>query len=99
MGTSTTPPSTSQKFSQIQPENGPLSLFFQNGPAEKKNILPETNIFAPENMASQKESSLPTINFQAAMLIFGGVNKTTTGTWHDSKKCSGSTATNCPEER
>ena len=35
--------------------------------------LPETNI-APEKLPSQKESSLPTIHFQGAMLVFGSVH-------------------------
>ena len=35
-------------------------------------MLPKTNM-APENRASQKESSIPTIHFQGAMLVLGRV--------------------------
>ena len=34
------------------------------------NTLPETNIFAPENRACQKETSIPAIHFQVRAVSF-----------------------------
>ena len=51
--------------------HNPVRLVYISIGFKQPTTLPKTNI-APENMPSQKESSLPTIHFQVLLLLVSG---------------------------